>query len=180
DLQNQADFLVQSAVLALAAGADRIAAYKLYDQELAPGAESFGILSPPDASPRPAYYAWHTVTQHFDNITSATFQQTDNIDVVYVQHSNGQQSIVVWNRTDTPTTASISATDDKAYLLNAQGHEQLVRPENDSYTLSLAPARCEQGEGCFLGGAVAILVQPDSQFTVRDLTPDNPIDLNFD
>ncbi|MEL6404557.1 MAG: hypothetical protein AAFR81_09355 [Chloroflexota bacterium] len=180
DLQNQADFLVQSAVLALAAGADRIAAYKLYDQELAPGAESFGILSPPDASPRPAYYAWQTVTQHFDNITSATFQQTDNIDVVYVQHSNGQQSIVVWNRTDTSTTATISATDDKAYLLNAQEHEQLIRPENDTYTLSLAPARCEQGEGCFLGGAVAILVQPDSQFTVRDLTPDNPIDLNFD
>lgn len=180
DLADQANFLVQSAVLALAAGADRIAAYKLYDQELPPGGESFGLLSPPDATPRPAYYAWQMVTSHFDDVTSASFAQSDTVDAVYLQHSNGQQSIVIWNRTADAASATIAATDDKAYLLTAQGQRQLIRPTDDTYTLTLTPARCEQGEGCFLGGAVAILVQPDSIPTVRDTTPDNPLTLDFD
>ena len=53
NLEQQAAFLVQAAALGLAAGAERIAVYKLYDQQLPEGGESFGLLYPADASPSP-------------------------------------------------------------------------------------------------------------------------------
>lgn len=179
DLNHQAQFLVQSAVLALAAGADRIAAYKLYDQQLPAGAESFGILSPPDATPRPAFYAWQMVNERFNDVQSSVLAQTETVDVVQLIHANNQQSHVAWARTETPTTIEITATDDKAYLLDALGNITLLRPENGVYTIALSPALCEEGEGCFLGGAVAILVQPHANTTVRENVPDNTITLDF-
>lgn len=179
DLQDQSNFLVQSAVLGLAAGAERIAAYKLYDQQLAPGGESFGILSPPDASPRPAFDTWQMISEQFNNVDLAQFAQTGSVDVVQLSHGNNQQSIVAWSRTENIATIEITATDDKAYLLDAHGNITLLRPENGNYTLTLQPATCEEGEGCFLGGTVAILVQFDEQTTIRDLTSENPITLDF-
>lgn len=179
DLEHQANFLVQSAVLGLSAGAERIAVYKLYDQQLAPGNESFGILSPPDASPRPAFTTWQMINERFNDVQSAQFARSDLIDTVKVHHANGQQSIVSWARTEESATIEISATGDKAYLLDAYGNITLLRPENGVYTLNLSPALCEQGESCFLGGAVAILIQPDESTTIRDITDDNPITLDF-
>ncbi|GAB5492017.1 MAG: hypothetical protein Phog2KO_22320 [Phototrophicaceae bacterium] len=179
DLQDQSQFLVQSAVLALAAGAERIAAYKLYDQQLPIGAESFGILSPHDASPRPAFRTWQMINERFNDVSTASFSQTDNIDAVQLVHENGQQSLVAWSRIDSVATIEISATSDKAYLLDAYGNITLLFPVEEVYTLSLLPARCEEGEGCFLGGAVAILVQVQANTTIRDLTTDNPTLLDF-
>lgn len=180
DLQNQSQFLVQSAVLALAGGAERIAVYKLYDQQLPIGAESFGILSPPDASPRPAFGTWQMITERFNDVASSTFSQSDNLDAVQLLHSNGQQSLVAWARNDVSATIEISASSDKAYLLDAYGNMTLLQPLNGVYTLNLVPGLCEEGEGCFLGGAVAILVQPQNDITVRDITTDNPINLDFE
>src|SRR5690606_3958628 len=119
DLQHQSQFLVQSAVLALAGGAERIAAYKLYDQQLPVGAESFGILSPPDASPRPAFRTWQMISERFDDVASSNLSQSDNVDVVQLLHANGQQSLVTWARTEVSATIEVSASGDKAYLLDA-------------------------------------------------------------
>lgn len=179
DLEHQANFLVQSAVLGLSAGAERIAVYKLYDQQLAPGNESFGILSPPDATPRPAFTTWQMINERFNDVQSAQFALSDRIDTVQLYHGNGQQSIVSWARTEEMATIEISATGDKAYLLDAYGNITLLYPENDLYTLDLSPALCEQGESCFLGGAVAILIQPDESTGIRDITDENPITLDF-
>ncbi|MEO1291106.1 MAG: hypothetical protein AAFV93_25510, partial [Chloroflexota bacterium] len=121
DLQDQANFLVQSVVLGLSAGVDRIAVYKLYDQQLPQGAESFGILSPPDATPRPAFDTWRMITERFNDVTSARFAQTPSIDLVQLIHGIGQQSIVAWSRTENTASLEVSATTDKAYLLDAYG-----------------------------------------------------------
>lgn len=181
DLQNQANFLVQSVTLGLAAGAERIAVYKLYDQLLPVGGESFGILSPPDASPRPAFYTWQMITERFDDIVSASLQQTDTLDAVQLLHANGQQTLVLWARTETGTQVSVTSTNDKAYQIDMYGNITIMRSDNDSYELSLSPALCEEGEGCFLGGNVALIVQPQGQITVREISPDNTIiSLEFD
>lgn len=180
DLQDQSQFLVQSAVLALAGGAERIAAYKLYDQQLPVGAESFGILSPPDASPRPAFRTWQMVSDRFNDVYSALFSQSNHVDAVQLLHANGQQSLVAWARTNISATIEVSASGDKAYLLDAYGNMTLLQPEEGVYTLNLLPALCEEGEGCFLGGAVAILIQPQDDTTVRDITTENPITLDFE
>jgi hypothetical protein len=181
NLQNQANFLLQSVTLGLAAGAERIAVYKLYDQQLPLGGESFGILSPSDASPRPAFYTWQMITERFDDVVSASLQQTDTLNTVQLLHANGQQTIALWARTEASTQVSVSSTNDKAYQIDMYGNIMIMRPDNDSYDLSLSPALCEEGEGCFLGGNVILIVQPQGQTTVREMSPDNRLTiLEFD
>jgi hypothetical protein len=180
DLQHQANFLIQSVTLGLAAGAERIAVYKLYDQLLPEGGESFGILSPSDASVRPAFYTWQMMTEHFDDTVSASLQQTDTLDAVQLLHANGQQTIALWARTEHSTQVSLTSTNDKAYQIDMYGNITIMRPNNDEYSLSLSSALCEEGEGCFLGGNVVLIVQPQGQTTVREMMPDNTITLEFD
>jgi hypothetical protein len=173
DLQEQAAFLVQATVLGLAAGAERIAVYKLYDQQLPPGGESFGILSPVDASPRPAYHTWQMISEHFNDAQQAQFVQTETLDAVQILHANGQQTIVAWAREATPTTIEITATDSKAYRIDLNGTITVLRSENGMYRLTLSPATCEEGEGCFLGGEPAIIVQPQGITIINEISADN-------
>jgi hypothetical protein len=175
DLQHQANFLIQSLALGLAAGAERIAVYKLYDQLLPEGGESFGILNPADASPRPAFYTWRMITEHFDDIVSASLQQTDSLNLVQLLHGNGQQTLALWARTEASTQVSVSSTNDKAYQLDMYGNITIMRSNNNEYQLTLSPALCEDGEGCFLGGNVVLIVQPQGKTTVREIAPDNSI-----
>jgi len=169
DLNHQAEFMIQSAVSALAAGAERIAAYKLYDQELPEGGESFGILSPATAQPRPAYTAWQVVSNTFDNVTTAQLERTDTANIVITHHSTGQYATTAWARTDQPTMISIPATSNKAYVIDRYGSITVLSPVDGSYTLSLPPAHCTETDGCFLGGNVVILMQP-SDATIGDIT----------
>jgi hypothetical protein len=172
DLQHQAAFLVQSAALSLAAGVERVAAYKLYDQQLPPGGESFGLLNPASAVPRPGFYAWQLVTQHFNDVTSADLQQTETLDIVRLIHRNGQQTFVMWARTADRIQVNVDATGEKAYLIQQTGGKRVLRPSDGVYTLTLSAAHCEEGEGCFLGGDVSLLVQPAGAVTVQENAPD--------
>jgi hypothetical protein len=179
DLAHQAAFLVQAGALGIAAGAERIAAYKLYDQQLAAGAESFGILNPATAQPRPAFYAWQMVTRHFQTAESGRIGRTDALDAVQLRHSNGQQSLVLWARTEEAVEAQIVATADKAYQIDLTGTITIVRPENGIYTVRLEPALCEDGQGCYLGGLPLILVQPAGTTSIRIVSPSNQTDILF-
>ncbi|MCA9912485.1 MAG: hypothetical protein KC496_04035, partial [Anaerolineae bacterium] len=180
DLQHQAAFLVQSAALGLAAGAERIAAYKLYDQQLLPGGESFGLLNPASAAPRPAFAAWAMVTQHFDHVIGADYAQTEQVEAVRLHHANLQQTVVLWARTEDGATASIEATGNKAYRIALDGTITVLRPDDGMYDIQLSPALCEEGEGCYLGGTPVLLVQPDEPGTLYDMTTDEIIPLVFE
>ncbi len=179
-LGHQAAFLIQSAALGLAGGAERIAAYKLYDQELPPGGESFGLLNPATAAPRPAFEAWALVTRRFDDVVSADFAQSEQVEAVRLHHSNLQQTLILWARTDAGATARVGATSNKAYRIGLDGTITVLRPVDGYYDLSLSPALCEEGEGCYLGGSPVLLVQPDAQNTVSDTTTDELIPLVFE
>lgn len=181
DLNHQANFVVQSAALALAAGAERIAVYKLYDQQLPPGGESFGILNPADASPRPAFMAWRTVVEHFDDVVGAQLARSDQMDVVLLEHSTGQQTIIAWNRTSNTAQMRIESEASKAKQVLLDGSILLRRPADSRYTLDLSPALCEDGEGCFLGGDVTILTLPMGAITIHEIDENgDTITLNFD
>ena len=180
NLQEQAAFLVQAAVLGLAGGAERIAVYKLYDQQLPPGGESFGILSPADASPRPAFAAWQMIAERFNDVVSTALVQSETLDAVQLYHATGQQTIVAWAREANPTTIEIPATDDKAYRISLNGTITVLRPHNGVYRLVLPPATCEEGQGCFLGGEPAIIVQPQDSTSINEISADNQsVTLNF-
>lgn len=180
DLEMQAAFLVQAAALGLAGGIERMAVYKLYDQNLPPGGESFGILSPPDRSPRPAYDAWKMVNQTFDDVESASLARTETVDVVRLTHRNGQETIAAWARTGSPTQIRIEALGDKAYQSDQYGNVTILRPDENRYTLMLSPAQCNETDGCFLGGNVLLLMQLSGESQVQEVTPDGDVPLVFE
>lgn len=166
-LEQQAAFLVQAAALSLAEGVERIAVYKLYDQNLPDGGESFGILNPASQQPRPAYYAWKTVIEHFRGVESAISASTETVDVVRLTHVDGHQTFVVWTRTANERVIEIEATGDKAYLVDQVGNTVVLRPIEGIYTLTLPGAGCDEEDGCAVGGNVSILVQSLSDEAVQ-------------
>lgn len=170
DLDQQAAFLVQAAALALAAGADHVAVYKLFDQALPPGAESFGILRP-DGTRRPAFDAWRMVIDRFTDVQSGAFTRSDTADIVRLAHSSGLETWAAWARSDVPAQITISATSDKAYLLDQTGSIMSIRPFNGVYTLSLPAARCNRVDGCAVGGHVTLLAQGAGDTIVQEMTP---------
>lgn len=178
DLTHQSYYLVQAVALALAADADRIAVYKLYDQNLPPNGESFGILSPPDASPRPAYGTWQMLVSTFTDATDATIARTDTALAVKIQHANGRVSIVAWARTEAETTLDIAFADGKAYRIDMAGELTIVPVEDGVYSVPLSAAHCTEVDGCFIGGE-PLIVTAYGELTMTEQTPDGVITLEF-
>jgi hypothetical protein len=169
DLEQQAAFLVQAAALSLAAGVERVAVYKLYDQQLPSGGESFGILSPADQTPRPAYTAWQTVNRYFAGVREARRASTPATDIVRLRHDAGHDTLVLWARTEAATQVRIKATAEKAHLIDQYGNMIVLRPVDGVYDLSLLPARCNTVDGCAVGGPVSLLVQPAGETEVVEV-----------
>jgi hypothetical protein len=169
DLEQQAAFLMQAAALGLAADVERMAVYKLYDQNLPAGGESFGILSPADQSRRPAFITWQTVIRHLSDVTQARRTHNDQVDGVRLAHDNGHETILLWARTEAPVQIEVSASAEKAQLLDQYGNMTLLRPVHDYYTLTLPGATCNEVDGCAIGGPVSLLVQPASNTHVNIL-----------
>jgi hypothetical protein len=170
DLQMQANFILQATALALVNDVERIAVYKLYDQQVQPGAESFGILTPANATPRPAFYTWQMITQNFTDVANAQLAQQETLNVVRLNHHNGRETVVAWARTDQATTISITATTDKAYLIDILGNLTIVKPNNGVYNLVLDGAQCNSNDGCFIGGQPIILLQANGGASVFEGT----------
>jgi hypothetical protein len=183
NLDQQAAFLVQAAALGLAGGAERIAVYKLYDQQLPSGGESFGILSPADQSPRSAFHAWRMVIGYLNGVEQAALAQTLTVDVVKLTHADGRQTFIAWARTDQPTEIELSASGEKAHFVDQYGNITLVRPQDGHYRLSLPGATCNEQDGCAVGGDVSLVIQPTVEtaalITVHEIPAADRVTLNF-
>ncbi len=166
DLDQQASFLLQAAALGQAAGVDRMAVYKLYDQQLPAGGESFGILSPANQAPRPAFTTWQTVIRYLNGVGQAQRASTEQVDVVRLSHRDGHETFVMWARTASEAQVTVSATVDKAQLIDQYGNMTIVRPVNGAYTVPLPAAICNDVDGCPVGGATYMLVQPGGEMSV--------------
>jgi hypothetical protein len=180
-LEQQSSFLIQATALALAAGVERIAVYKLVDQGLPAGGESFGLLTPgqEDRLPRPAFYTWKMIAHHLTNVNDAEVASTETVDVVRLIHGDGRQTILAWAKTAMPSQVEISATDDKAYQLDEVGNITLLRPQDGRYQLDLSGATCDEQDGCAVGGRVSILVQSDGETSVVEFKGEQRVRLNF-
>jgi hypothetical protein len=169
DLEQQASFLVQAAALGLAAGVERVAVYKLYDQQLPPGGESFGILSPADQAPRPAFVAWEAVIRHLDGVQQAQRATTELVDSVRLSYADGHETLVMWARTDAAAQVQIRAVAEKAQLIDQYGNITILRPVDGVYAFTLPAARCNDVDGCAVGGSVSMLVLPAGASEVIEL-----------
>lgn len=175
DLDQQASYIVQASALALASDVERLAVYKLFDQNLPAGAESFGITVPSTGQPRPAYHAYKMVVEQFADVTSAEWFTTDELSLVQMQVGDSHMLSVLWARQADSIMVDVTATSDKAYLMDSYGNMTLIRPVDGIYTLELAPAQCNETDGCFIGGTVSIVVQPVGSTTVTQTTPNTTV-----
>lgn len=110
NLQQQADFIVQASASALAAGADRLAVYRLYDNHFEPGkAEPWGLIRFDDYL-RPAYYAYQQVIERFSGAQSIQRFKVPQATAITLTFPNSTL-YVLWNDTYTPGKFLIHAGD---------------------------------------------------------------------
>ncbi|MBI5052902.1 MAG: hypothetical protein HZB52_06505 [Chloroflexi bacterium] len=156
-MNQQAAFIIQATALALAAGAERIAIYKLFDETAsAPGYESYGLYRN-DESPRPAAHAYRAVTTHFARTQSAYIFTQYDYHLVTLNRQDGITR-VAWSRIgrETKINLYLGAT---AKLYDHLGRE-LPTQQNGYTTLTLPAGECEMGYGiCDVGGAPLIVVE---------------------
>ncbi len=164
-INEQANFIPQALAAAMAAGAERIAIFKLQDTESDKFAnpEPFGLLRR-DGSRRPAFYAYRTASNLLANGETAVRERWDAVGQIRIdQPSLEQSTTVLFSRLPITQTAKITATTDRAYLRDLHG----ARADNDIiahegfFTIKLPPSTCGQsiGDYCMIGGPAFYLIQ---------------------
>jgi hypothetical protein len=160
-LEEQSGFLLQSFALALSAGAERIAVYKWMDSGLPPGGEPFGVLRP-DASRRPAFDAYRLITTHYAGTISA-HENRQPLYMVVTLNRGSRTTRVLWARTASAATVSVSALAPTARLIDQTGAEQIIEPVDGQYMFTLPGARCADPlDGCIIGGTTYLIVEGDT------------------
>ena len=157
-LEEQASFLLQSFALALSAGAERVAVYKLKDTGLPPGGEPFGLIRP-DGSRRPAFEAYKLITSHYAGTSGAREERHGLYEVVTLERG-ALTTRVVWARKGSDVPVSLPALAPQARLIDQTGAEQVLEAQGGQYNLTLPGARCaDEHLGCIIGGPTYLLVE---------------------
>ncbi len=156
-LEQQSAFLLQAFALGLAAGAERIAVYKLVDPALPPGGEDFGLLRP-DGSRRPAFTAFQIITRYYAGTQAAVLNQMVPVTQVTLDRG-GRTTRVLWARTPGRVFVRLPAFAPTALLVAQAGVIQTLRAEQGTYTLELPGASCDPVDGCIIGGPTFLLVE---------------------
>lgn len=173
-LEQQAAFMIQAFSLGLAAGAERLAVYKMADTptDRQANPEPFGLVRQ-DGSRRPAFRAFQVATTHLAGFRSARWDRRDTISVVTVDRGD-RTTTVVWSRTPAVQTAMIPARTTQALLVDTSGSARHIYPERGYYYVDLPGAHCPQG--CKIGGSPYLLVEraPASADTASTPKPATP------
>ena len=170
-LEQQASFLIQSSTLAFAAGAERIAIYKLFDH-VGPvmGLESYGLIRN-DGSLRPASIAYQVLSEnlsHFQTVNHSTWPTHQVITFL----SPTRRTIVAWARTNNDMEAIVDPLLDTkgAFVIDQRGNTLPIFPVNGEYRLSLAGGYCDDARQCLVGGE-PLLVMEYQQCDLDHLVP---------
>jgi hypothetical protein len=164
-LEEQAGFLLQAFALALSQGVERIAVYRWVDNEPRAGEEPFGVIRS-DHTRRPAFDAYRLITTHYAGTISAHEDRQSLYTVVTLNRGN-LITHVLWARTASAATVSITALASQARLIDQTGAEQLIEPVDGQYTFTLPGARCPPvppdapipHPPCIIGGATYLLIE---------------------
>jgi hypothetical protein len=175
-LEEQAAFIPQALSSAIAAGAERVAIYKLKDTEedqLA-NPEPFGLLRL-DGSRRPSFDAFKTAIDYLSDAMLAERERWDEVGQIRVDQPD-HTTTVVFSRLPSaqPQQAEVRATDETAQLVDMWGTSQTISPTQGVYIIDLPPARCSQsiGDYCMIGGPTYYLVQAaETQPATKTVTP---------
>lgn len=162
-LNEQAAFVPQAIVAAVAAGAERIAVYKLKDTEgdRAANPEPFGLMRW-DNSRRPAFDTYRIAIRLLGGFTTAERERWDEVAQVRLSQ-DGQTTTVLFARLPGPQIARVRATAATAELVDMWGKRETVEAGEGFYTLELPGALCTQtiADYCMIGGTTYYLIQED-------------------
>ena len=153
----QAFFILQAFSLEIAAGAGRIAVYKMADADgdQAADPEPFGLVRQ-DGSRRPAFTAYQVATTYLSDFRTGSWDRRDEISVVTIDRGI-RTTTVLWARTPEPQPAMIAARTTRALLVNVWGRAYTIYPDRGYYFVDLPGANCAQG--CVIGGAPFMLIE---------------------
>lgn len=158
-VEHQASFIVQSFALGFAAGAERIAVYKLHDGIQPEGDPQAWGLVRLDGSRRPAFDAYQVVTERLAGFVYARRVPFELADYVRLTHPN-RVTHVAWARTAQSATLVIPARSEQATLIDQAGNQEIIFPEDGAYVLELPGAECtDPVRGCIIGGWTYLLVE---------------------
>jgi hypothetical protein len=163
-LEEQAAFIPQALASALAAGADRIAVYKLRDNEEDRFAnpEPFGLIRM-DGTHRPAYDTYQLAIEQLSGATTVERERWDSVGQIRIDQP-GKSTTVVFSRLPSQQLVQVEAKSDSAVLVDMWGVSEPITPENGYFDIELPAASCSQsiGDFCMIGGLTYYLVQTES------------------
>ena len=172
-LDEQAHFIIQSMAMALAAGANRVAIYKMADvpADHAANPEPFGLVRQ-DGSRRPAFSAFQVGSSYLAGFTEASLtERNDLYTIVTVKRGESGWTTVAWTRQPSPQKISVPAHANKATLIDWNGRKQTITAQDGKYEIEIAGATCTGG--CLIGGAPRLIVE-GSIGTAQIDAPSNP------
>lgn len=160
-LREQAAFVPQALAAAIAAGAERIALFKLQDTEddRAANPEPFGLVRD-NGERRPAFGTYHTALQYLVGATGGEVERLDRIGQIRVDQPD-RTTTVLFNRLFFDQEVVITAAAPNALLVTMSGVTQTITATNNVYTVTLPASPCSQpiGDYCMIGGPTYYLVQ---------------------
>ncbi|MBI5667736.1 MAG: hypothetical protein HZC41_06980 [Chloroflexi bacterium] len=170
-LEQQADFIVQASASALAAGANRLAVYRLYDNEFVPGVtEPWGLVRQ-DGSTRPAFQAYQQIIHRLNGATDIQRFSSRAATLITAAYPDSTLYLL-WNDTFNGGQFLISAADiSEAQVADAVGSAQSVPVTADSgeplLVIDAPPAEKIDRPEVVVAGAVRLLVLPGGMRPVQ-------------
>ncbi len=158
-LDEQAHFIIESMAMALAAGADRVAIYKMADvpADRAANPEPFGLVRQ-DGSRRPAFSAFQVGASYLAGFTEAALtERNDLYTLVTVKRGDSGWTTVAWTRQPAPQKISVPAHANQATLVDWNGSRQAITAHDGKFEIEIAGATCTGG--CLIGGAPRLIVE---------------------
>lgn len=173
-LDEQAAFMPQAAAVALAAGAERIAVFKLKDTptDLAANPEPFGLISR-NGRRRPAFFTYQIALRYMAGTTAVTRERWNEVGQIRLEQE-GQSTTVLFARLPAPQQAQVMATAETAVLVDMWGTMWELLAKDGAFTVDLPPALCTQsiGDYCMIGGTTYYLIQANAPGVVPQLPPE--------
>ena len=160
-LNEQAAFVPQAIAIALAAGVERVAIYKLKDTagDRAANPEPFGLVRW-DNSRRPAFDTYRVAIRLLGGVRRAERERWDAVGQVRLEQA-GQSTTVLFARLPGQQEATVAATAATADLVDMWGRRETIEADGGLFTVELPGALCRQtiADYCMIGGTTYYLIQ---------------------
>lgn len=162
-LLEQAAYMPQAIALATAAGADRIAVYKLVDTpgDYAANPEPFGLVRA-DRSTRPAYQTTRVAMEMLAEVDRADWVDRHLVAQVIAQTRHHDRLVrILWSRVPFAQTVQVPAAAVSGILVDMWGNVSAIDARGGSYSIALMAGECQQttGDYCMIGGPPVYLVE---------------------